>query len=208
MKKLLILSLAALLALAALTGCQKPESGLQSANPTKVPLDELGVTFHPVMPGESESPAFGDDNDAQAVDILNRPVFAEQLTVPGGSVSGSYYKVITDYAEFTKLVGDTSGKIETKITEDIFIFDFVVAVFITVPTGGYSFEVEHAENDSHTVKVYVNVTPPAAGIAATQAFETHCMLLGFDAADYYDDLVYDVTVNGKAVTAGSAGAEG
>lgn len=197
MKRILILLLAAAVAAAAFTGCQSPKTDAQqNSDPTRVPLSELNITFRPTLPDAViNTELIGQ----QTVDLLNRPVFTEDVRVPNVGEEGSYYRVVTDYAQLKDLIGSASDRLETAINEDTFIANFVVAVFVTVRTGGYGFNVDFAENDSHTVKVEIGVTPPGEGVNVTQAFETHCILVGFDAADYYDDLVYDISVNGAEI---------
>lgn len=194
MKRTVIILLAALMALVSFAGCSKPTAVDGNNNNGKQPIDKDDVNV--LIPDDEISlPA----KYTAAPDLMNRPGFTEVFKLNGTDEAGSYYRVYTDFEEFTKDMGGSSGRVETTVTRDTFISDFIVAVYVTVPTGGHTYTVDFAENDSHVVKVEITDTPAEAGTAVTQAFETHCVLVGFDKADYYEDLEYNITVNGEAV---------
>lgn len=201
MKRILFFAMALLLA-AAFFGCTKGPEDLRDPDKTRLPLSELDFTPHAISYDDLELP--GATGAADGIDVIWRADFTEQIKVrSGGSTPGAYYEVITDYETLNRLVGSTDG-LETRLDGDTFISDFVVAVFVTVRSGGFTFSVDSAYNDGNTVKIKVTAEPPAAGAMVTQAFETHCMLIGFDRADFYDDLVYEITVNGDPAGQGPA----
>lgn len=195
MKKVFIVLLA--LTLAAAAGCKSPSP--EAAAPTRIPINELDVTLKPVMPGDDglENPLL----TGSAADPLCGPVFTEVFRMSGGAEAGAYWRVVTDYDELRALAGSGVSSVKT-VNEDSFTCNFAVAVVVTVNTGGYTFEVERARNDGRTVTVELRVAPPSQGEFATQAFETHCVLVGFDRSDFYDDLVYNITVNGQPAEGG------
>ena len=207
MKKLLIILLALALA-AASAGCAanaNSASGSNEPDRTKTPLAELEFSPKPINMDvgilDNLKPTEGNDKIYMAdfVEIV-RPA-------DGRSEPGAVYYTVTDYNELVKLTGDLAGKTEKTVNADLLQRDFVVAVFVTVRTGGYGFEVEKAVNDGNTVTVAVKVTPPQAGSMVTQALETRCILVGFDRGDLYDDLVYEITVNGEPAKLADASAQ-
>ena len=204
MKKLLIFTLVILTA-AAFVGCELPkEAETQQAEATRLPLSELDFTPNPRDYGELEDPLV---LKTPEVDPIYLPDFSEVVKLAsGGSEVGSYYLVVTDAAELQRLTGDLNGKTKNTFDAEVFQRDFVVAVFVTVRSGGFTFEVERASNDGNTLTVNVKVTPPAAGTVTTQALETHCVLVAFDRGDFYEDLSYDITVNGEPVSLNGAAA--
>ena len=196
MKRFLFLLLAVLTALA-FCGCASMRA--DGAQSTRTPISQLDVTLHPVWP--SEGTVIADPSGkGDEIDPIYRSVFSGVYKVGGGSVAGSYYRVFTDSADFEAALGSyVRGGEPTDETEFSFNFNFYVAVYITNPTGGFTVELDRAMNDGNTVSVSVTCTPPAPGAMVTQAFETKCVLVGFDRGDLYDDLVYEITVNGQPV---------
>lgn len=201
MRKILIIMIAVLTA-AAFVGCTSAKGGLEAANAenTKLPFNQLDINPNPIDPNSLERP----DSASLGIDPMYLPDFSEVVRTSGGSEVGAYYVVLTDADELKKLTGDLTGKAENAYDETVFQRDFVVAVFVTVATGGYTVELDKAYNTGNTVTVKVKVTPPAAGAAVTQALETRCVLVAFDRGDFYDDLSYEITVNDAPVESGFA----
>ncbi len=202
MKRILTVMLALAMALA-FCGCASIKA--DGAENTRVPISQLENTLHPVWPSEDidAEPAGKTDE----IDPIYRCVFSNTYSVGGGSEAGAYYRVFTDSEAFEKALGNyVRGGLPTDETDFSFTFNFYVAVYITNPTGGYKAELESAMNDGNTVRIAVTVTPPGPDTVVTQAFETKCVLVGFDRADLYDDLVYEITVNGEPVTSGGESA--
>lgn len=199
MKKILIMTLAALMALAAFAGCtsSRPQEGAVPTNPASGDFSREDLDLHLATDGLS----IGAKPTASG-EKMYRPDFTEVVRLNrGGAEAGAYYVVYTDYDKLIAEVGELTGKTERDITRDTLATDFVVAVFVTVPTGGHKLSVSFAENDGHTVKVSIKDEGPEAGAAVTQAFETHCVLVGFDRGDFYDDLAFEINLNGAAVKA-------
>lgn len=200
MKRLLTITLALSMALA-FCGCASMRA--DGARPTRVPISELDNTLHPVWPSEGTITAEPAEK-GDGIDPMYRSVFSNVYRVGGGSEAGAYYRVFIDSADFEAALGNyVRGQQPTDETVFDLNMTFYVAVYITNRTGGYKVELGSAMNDGNTVKIDVTVTPPAPGTIVTQAFETKCVLVGFDRADLYDDLVYEITVNGQAI--GTAG---
>ena len=201
MKRLFIILLV-LLTAAAAVGCEAPtDTEAQQADVTRLPLDKLDFTPNPRDYGELDR---DDLHAAPQIDPMYLPDFSEVVkSMNGGSQRGSYYLVATDAEELQKLTGSLNGRTENAFDAATFQKDFVVAVFVTVATGGFTVELESAYNDGNTVTVKVKVTPPTADFV-TEALETHCVLIAFDRGDYYEDLSYDITVNDSPVVSGFA----
>ena len=203
MKKLFIIFLA-LLTASAFLGCETPKEttpAQQQADATRLPLSELDFTPNPRDYDELDRE---DLHATPGIDPIYLPDFSEVIKpANGGSEVGSHYRVVTDAEELQWLAGDLTAKTQNAFDAETFRKDFVVAVFVTVRTGGYTVELDKAYNDGNTVTVKVKVTPPTADFV-TEALETYCVLVAFDRGDYYTDLAYDITVNGKPVSTGGA----
>ena len=195
MKRIFIILLALTLAFAAVA-CESAKGG---ADPTKAPYHAGDIELHPIDPAS----LFDDNFTGEAeFDKLTGPTFVEGIKRTNTEGGASYYCVFTDYEHFKAFARRETGRLE-EVNEQSFISNFVVAVVITVNTGGYTFEVDKAENDGDTVTVNVKVNPPTADYV-TEALETYMILVGFDAGDLYDTLNYNVTVNGRQIQPGGA----
>ncbi len=189
MKRLLVIVLAAALALcfAACGTVEEPSSGKQPFSPS----DGDAIVFSPSPDSTEEIPDVREACDPLYYDIVN--------CVCGKDSVGSGYIVITDYAEFESIFGDLSESTKNVYTEESFKTSFVVVVLTTVNTGGYTVALDNCQNDGIVVSASITVTPPNADDMVTQAFVTTATIMCFDSADYFDDLVYSITVNGTVV---------
>ena len=184
MKK--VIALALLLAMmAALVGCTTSNA---APGPTKQPINGHfdAATFPPEKPNEGLA--------------LGSVLFWETFRNGSDPDHRLTYRVYSDSKEFLNDFPDRGEAFDTRYGEEGFNDMFVVAVFITVNTGGYSFAVDSGTAAKGAVKLDIKQTAPDAGSQVTQAFETHCILAAFPIDTYSEGMKVAVTINGKTMS--------
>lgn len=197
---LLIIVLTALL----VTGCASPQNNGEHqegwntpvpGGPTKQPITDVTLnpmTFAPVEPDPTEG--FGN------VDMPEngKPLYWDNASPLNSSGEiGTAWTVCRNYAEFGKSFGRLPEDIAERYAEEKFNSMFVVAVSVTVPTGGYTVGLNSAEIKDGAVNIDILEEGPKPGTQTTQALQTHTVLVAFDSMLYSDSLSYNITVNGK-----------
>lgn len=180
----LILVMAALLA-----ACSSPKTqGEAAAKSTLKPGNAVDIktTLAPEQAARTIQPKDGGE-----------ALYWSSIRSGGSSENRLSYQAITSYKEFSRLFGDRAEELGDSFSEKAFHKSFIVAVNVTVNTGGYTFGVNSAKIEGGEVKIDLSSTPPEAGAAVTQAFETHTVLIAFDQALYSEGLTYSITVNGQ-----------
>ena len=196
MKKRIAILLTAVSLLMLFAGCASktndPDSPWRTSLPfgTKTPITSgfAMVTLGPRQTGGLD------------LDIRKRePMLYWDTFRNGGSTSdrGTTYKVYTDRASFERELGEHASEFGEHYSEKSFESAFIVAVYVTVPTGGYSFSAESVKLNGNTLDIKIAKTAPANGTVVTQAFEEHCVLIAIDSKLYSDDLVYNIEYEGK-----------
>ena len=182
-----IIAFALLLAMsAALVGCTTSPNA--SPKPTKQPIEGH---FEPsTLPPEKP-------NEGLA---LGSVLFWETFRNGSDPDHKLTYRVYSDSREFLNDFPDRGEAFDSRYGEEGFSDMFVVALFITVNTGGYSFTVDSGTAAKGVVKLDIKQTAPDAGSQVTQAFETHCILAAFPIDTYSEGMKVTVTVNGKTMT--------
>lgn len=202
MKKL-IFSMIAIIICLALVGCVSKVRPGELLSPTAAP----GIADNTQPPADHrEDPDDGEAKTTPEPDLneggAGQPLFHDVIRAGGGSTAvGTSYRVFSDYEQFRNALGDRedlASRYNTRSFGDM----FVVAVYITVNHGGYSFDLNSAGIMLGKVNVDVKMNAPAPDAITTQAFETHCVLVAFDSAEFSPDLVYNITVNGAQFSSG------
>ncbi|MBO4848165.1 MAG: hypothetical protein J5586_03330 [Clostridia bacterium] len=182
-----VLILAALCAV--LTGCTAIAENwpfhTPVPGPTKFPITD--TTMDPIDPGTLGTLP---PQDLVLGDSLYWDAFRA-----GGTEAAPYYKVYSDYAAFIKEVPQAKDFGE-HYDERSFGKIFVVAVYYTVNTGGYKVGPEAIRANDEKITIDIAVTPPAADSLVTQAFETHCVLVAFDAERFPPETPVELLFNG------------
>lgn len=210
MKKLIALIMVLTIAAFAICGCtQKPQTG--HASPTATPAanatDKPGgetVTNAPASDGSNPfgTVAPGGEVIAKTKDGM---LYWDSMRVGGGTDSTVSYEVFGDYDAFAAKFSDVLRGVSGRYTAKSFTESFVVAAYVTVPTGGYTFGLERGEIEDGTVVLDLKQEGPAPGTAVTQAFETHCVLVAFNRKAYSEDIAVKLLINGKEQINGTVG---
>lgn len=185
MKKLIVI-ISLVLAAAIAAGCTASasggrESGLNTPlpGPTKVPL------AGPIEPSDLGSTI----DISKAVPAL----YWDVMRVGGGSGETSYsYAVFTDHASLAKAF--EGRELPARFDERSFDDVFVVAVYLTAPTGGWTYELKEGSVISGRAEISINAVRPSG--PATQAFERSVMLIAFDRSLLVNGLLVNVNVPG------------
>lgn len=188
MKKLLVIALAALM-IFALVGCKSPAN---------VP----GKPDTKVTPSPTEEEVKLTPNGGEAIMSFEPKDKFEALYWAsfrsGGSAEAQLkYEPITNFKELEKRFGGRMDELGERFGKKTFQTAFVVAVYLTVNTGGYTVGVNSASIENGVAHIDISKVSPDPGAMVTQAFETHTVLIEFDKAGYSEDLTYVVTVNGQ-----------
>lgn len=125
----------------------------------------------------------------------------EMIRVGGGfDNTGGIYTVIESYDDLERVFGDdVNEKTENDYSVDTFKDSFAVAVFVTVATGGYSFDLLNSDFDGSAINIMLTSTAPSPDAMVTQAFQTVAFIINFDKLYYSENLTYNITLNGQSV---------
>lgn len=180
-----------ILAAAMLAGCRlNTGSPLNTPVPpdgTKAPITDM--TFTPLDPG---SLADGTP-DANAEGCW---LFWDSFRIGGTSEEAMIARIFTDYDDFTENVTFTERGVAERYDRKSFDKMFVVAIYITANTGGWSYALEGADVQESVIDVKI-VGTRAEG-AVTQALERHIVLIAFDSELYTEGMTVSASVNGGA----------
>ena len=184
MKKVIALALLLAFAGMMLAGCT-------TSNSVPGPTDEPNsspLVFSTVAPIDPEDAG------------LDSVLFWE--TFRSGSDAGHRltYRVYADSKEFLNDFPDRGEEFNARYGEKSFEDMFVVAAFITVNTGGYSYELVSGSTTRSSVQLNITENAPEPGTMVTQAFETHCILAAFPREAYSEGMTVTVLLNGTPVT--------
>lgn len=188
MKKIIACMLLLALAAAVFTGCTSSNTGAEQGPViTKAPFTGHiePKTFAPEKPNEGLA--------------MGNVLFWETFRSGGSSTERIRYKVYNDVKEFLADFPGRDEEFNSRYSEKSFGEMFVAAVYITVPTGGYSYSVNAGSVSGSEIKLDILQTSPEADTAVTQAFETHCVLAAFPAELYTEGMRVTVIINGKCV---------
>lgn len=183
-----------------LFGCTARVVPPASSLPTAAPGEEYRrKTEEPALPTETDPEIKTFSPEQINADLA--PLYYDVIRTSGGAVSGSSYKVYYDYESFAADFGDISAATGDRYTKGSFEKMFVVAVKMTVNTGGWTVDLDRAARDHNKVMVEVRMDPPSPEMNVTQAFETKCVLVAFGNENIdRGAMEFGVTVNGAAPT--------
>lgn len=125
----------------------------------------------------------------------------EMINVGGGfDRIGGVYTVIESYDDLERVFGDNiNEKTENEYSADTFKDNFAVAVFVTVATGGHTFDLLKSDFDGSAINIMLTSTAPTSDMLVTQAFQTVAFIINFDRLHYSENLTYNITLNGQPV---------
>jgi hypothetical protein len=178
----------------ALVGCKAPkESGGAEARASLKPIGEVNIKT-----------TLGPEDAARTIEPKEASEALYWTTVrSGGSADARLsYETIASFKAFEQRFGGRAEELGERFDETAFRKMFVVAVSLTVNTGGYSVGVNKASIADGEAVIDLKLTAPSKGTVVTQAFETHTVLISFDQALYSEGLNITVTVNGQQYSVG------
>ena len=194
MKKLISMILITLLAAALLAGCAANTPGEVNARPTATPANNE-ATF---VPGAIATlPPAVETIDPGAMQGKKNVRYWDSVRVGGGAEEKTRYAIYTDYDALIKDV-PAAAELTEHYSREALEKVFVIAVFTTVRTGGYSFSLNKAEFKEDTADIYIGETAPSADTIVTQAFETHCVLIAVDSSRYSENLTCNIIMGEAA----------
>lgn len=183
MKRIVVI-ISLMLAAVLFAGCAAQASGTPGLNKPVTPSSTkypIGGPIEPINPGDLIS----DD-----LSNISEALFWDYMRLGGTSEEAVAYKIFTSYAEFAKEFGGSVDQLERTYDERSFNKAFVIAVYITTRTGGYTFSLESSLVKNSTVTI--GLSSELADGAHTQAFERHVVLVGFDRSVYSDGLTVKI----------------
>ena len=206
MKRIVSLLLIAAAVLTMLTGCSNV-SGNSGNNSIKV--TEAPASGNKPGDGNTES---GNSADNAGISLSTMEptlvdgrieagscLYWDTFRMGGGSTEeGATFKVFTDYKAFEEAFASANIGRSERYNEEAFEKIFVVAVFYTVRSGGYSFGLNSGRLEDGKVNIDVNVQAPASGSIVTAAFETHCVLAAFASKAIHGEPEVVLTINDKS----------
>lgn len=188
-KKLFCISIAAVMCIS-LAACGESGTGGEAEQPlpTREPIS--GLNADPITL-----------SDAPLIDFeSNKAICWSAVRLGGGEEGGSEYCVITSSKDFEWRFSRLDDETRALFTPESFGERFVVAVYDTVMTGGFSYELNYGSIDNGTVNIDITKHSPGPGVNVTMAIETHCVLIAFDSELYSEGLDYNITINGKPLS--------
>ena len=199
MKKIISMILVVLAFAALLSGCKANKPSDVNAVPTATPSSQAGATLSP-NEGENIAKATLDPNSMAA--RRSPVVFWDAVRAGGGTEEQLTYKIYTDYDQLIKEI-PAAAELTENCTKEAFERVFVIAVFRTVRTGGYTVSLNRADIKDGVVKIDIGEQAPESSAIVTTAFETHCVLIGINRSEYKEGLTCELSVN-QTKSAGEA----
>ena len=203
MKKLIALIMVLTLAAFAICGCTKKPAS-DPASPTATPASDAQNRGDSVTqaPSGTESGPFGTIAPANEYTAKNRSgiLYWDSVRVGGGNNESASYEIFTDYDAFSAKFGGVVRGAGGRYTAKSFEESFVIAAYVTVPTGGYTVGLNRGIIENGTAELDISQEAPAAGTVVTQAFETHCVLVAVSSKVQSEDLAVKILVNGVEQT--------
>ena len=189
MKKLISMILILLIAAALLAGCAANTPGEANARPTATPDNNAAASFIPDAI-TTLSPAMETIDPGSMMDKKGVRYW-DSVRVGGGTDEKTWYKVYTDYDALIKDV-PAAAELTEHYSREALKKVFVIAVFTTVRTGGYSFSLNKVDFKDEAADIYIGESAPSANTIVTQAFETHCVLIAVDSSRYSEQLTCSI----------------
>ena len=190
-----IMIIALVLASAALAGCT-----VVSGDPTATLVPEATefpaskATLSPMDPAglvkETMAPAA----------LTASALFWDSFRIGGSTEAPVAASVFTSLSELTEELEIAEPEIAARYEERRFETMFVVAVYVTANTGGWTYELTEASVTDGRVSIDIKGAGPDG--PATQAFERHVVLVAFDSSLYSEELKIEVLINGAPVEMG------
>lgn len=198
----LILALAAAFAFAA---CAKPTTPSDHQQITR-PSDEPGTIKDTDLSVASATIGPRVTLDPGSISTSRSALlYWDAIRTGGGTQTGSRYEIYPDASKFESRFGAVARDLNNSYTAEDFKRMFVVAVYDTVPTGGYSYSAENAVVSNGVVRIDIKKNIPGPGTMVTQAFEEHCILVAIDRTLYSDDVKVELYINGMMPSFGAIG---
>lgn len=191
MKKIISMILVVLACAALFAGCKANKPTQVNVIPTATPASDAAATLPPE--GQDIAKATVDPNIA-AQQSRSSILYWDAVRVGGGTEEQLTYKIFTDYDELIKEV-PAAAELTEHYTKDAFEKMFVIAVFRTVRTGGFSFTLNKAEIKNGAAVIDIGENTPTASAIVTTAFETHCILIGVSSKEYQEGFTCEVLIN-------------